>query len=112
MYDWNKEGKWDDTNVIPFQPRNKTGKAESGTKNGDDYAQLLEIEETIEQLEIKIARKEKWIKSGLLKQKRELLDRYMMELDELKKERVLAEKNRKNVIMKLMKQDQGAKSIR
>lgn len=91
-------------NVIPFQLGKKVTKTNDVMQLRELlYEQLLRIEETIEGLETKIARKEKWIYSGLLMYHRELQQRFMEELDQLRKERVIAEKDRKGVIMKLMK---------
>ena len=51
---------------------------------------LLLLEETIEVLEIKIARKEKWIRSGLLMKHKDLEQRFAAEAEQLKKERIIA----------------------
>ena len=67
---------------------------------------LLFLEETIEALEIKIARKEKWIHSGLLMEHKDLEQRFAAEAEQLKKEQVIAEKERKDVIMKMKKHDE------
>lgn len=67
---------------------------------------LLFLEETIEVLEIKIARKEKWIRSGLLMKHKDLEQRFAAEAEQLKKERIIAERERKDVIMKMKKYDE------
>jgi len=94
-------------NVIPFQPKKKVAETKDVVQSKNLlYEQLLHIEETIEGLETKIARKEKWIHSGLLRNHRELQERFLQELYQLEKERGIAEKDRKDVIMKLMKTDE------
>ena len=91
-------------NVIPFQPGKKATKINDVMQSKELlYEQLLRIEETIEGFKTKIARKEKWIHSGLLMNHRELQQRFIEELDQLRKERGIAEKDRKDVIMELMK---------
>ena len=87
-------------NVIQFPSRKS-----KQTMHADLYEQLLEAEEIIEELETKIARKEKWLYSGLLKSQKELYERYQRELEDLQKERVKAEIRKKDVIMKLMEKE-------
>lgn len=87
-------------NVIQFPSRKS-----QQTMYADLYEQLLEAEEIIEELETKIARKEKWLYSGLLKSQKELYERYQIELEDLQKERVKAEIRKKDVIMKLMEKE-------
>lgn len=91
-------------NVIPFQSGKKVVKISNLMQSKKLlYEQLLQKEKMIESLETKIARKEKWIHSGLLMNHRELQQRFMEELDQLRKERVVVEKERKEIMIEMMK---------
>ena len=86
-------------NVIPFKLKKEECKLQLTEIL---YDQLQEIERTIEELEIKIARKEKWIYSGILRNHNELYQRYQRELEQLQKDRANAEVMKKECYNKMI----------